>query len=41
MINTGISNLDDKFLSKEDFNEFVDVKMKHNFNSVLTTINTH
>ena len=41
MINTGISNLDDKFLSKEDFNEFVDVKMKNNFNSVLNTINTH
>ena len=41
MINTGISNLDDKFLSKEDFNEFVDVKMKDNFNSVLNTINTH
>lgn len=41
MIQTGISNLDDKFLSKEDFNEFVDVKMKNNFNSVLNTINTH
>lgn len=41
MINTGISNLDDKFLSKEDFNEFIDVKMKNNFNSVLNTINTH
>ena len=41
MINTGISNLDDKFLSKEDFNEFVDVKMKNNFNSVLNTVNTH
>ena len=41
MINTGISNLDDKFLSKEDFNEFVDVKMKNNFNSVLNTISTH
>ena len=41
MIQTGISNIDDKFLSKEDFNEFVDVKMKNNFNSVLNTINTH
>ena len=41
MNNIGISNLDDKFLSKEDFNEFVDVKMKDNFNSVLNTINTH
>ena len=41
MNNIGISNLDDKFLSKEDFNEFVDVKMKNNFNSVLNTINTH
>ena len=41
MYNIGTSNLDDKFLSKEDFNEFVDVKMKNNFNSVLNTINTH
>ena len=41
MIQTGNSNMDDKFLSKEDFNEFVDVKMKNNFNSVLNTINTH
>ena len=41
MIQTGISNMDDKFLSKEDFNEFVDVKMKNNFNSVLNTISTH
>ena len=41
MIQTGISNMDDKFLSKEDFNEFVDVKMKNNFNSVLNTITTH
>ena len=41
MIQTGIFNIDDKFLSKEDFNEFVDVKMKNNFNSVLNTINTH
>ena len=41
MIQTGISNMDNKFLSKEDFNEFVDVKMKNNFNSVLNTINTH
>ena len=41
MIQTGISNIDDKFLSKEDFNEFVDVKMKNNFNSVLNTITTH
>ena len=41
MNNIGISNLDDKFLSKEDFNEFVDVKMKNNFNSVLNTISTH
>ena len=41
MIQTSISNIDDKFLSKEDFNEFVDVKMKNNFNSVLNTINTH
>lgn len=41
MIQTSIFNIDDKFLSKEDFNEFVDVKMKNNFNSVLNTINTH
>ena len=41
MIQTSISNIDDKFLSNEEFNEFVDVKMKNNFNSVLNTINTH
>ena len=41
MIQTDISNINDKFLSKEDFDEFVDVKMKNNFNSILNTINTH
>ena len=32
---------DTKYVSKEDFNEFVDIKLKRNMNSIINTINSN
>ena len=32
---------DTKYVSKEDFNEFVDTKLKRNMNSIINTINSN
>ena len=34
-------DLDARYMTKEEFNDFVDTKLKHNMNSVINIINTH
>ena len=34
-------DLDTRYMTKEEFTDFVDTKLKHNMNSVINTINTH